>query len=322
MCTANRLLAISLQGNMCVLLSSTSFTHLLLPPPFPSPPFPPPPPRPTPPPPPSDNSSPLMSDLYNWLYPVKELKCGDSSKIIQSLVNLIKGKTPCVSCNKPGKASLPIMTAIRLLLCFVIPPPANTGGCCLELHACTSSLFLSVSLFPFLFRPSFRSSISLVLDPILPSVSHANFCLFNSLFFLPLSCPSKSVSNHWPLYLSVVINHPGAQKADKWAFCIIELIAANALEALISLLVKFYDALLPVWSQRQSLSISHASVLVSLATFALQLLHKLLGSLLKDGDFQFRDMRVATSLLNLHVVLCSAPYSTVATNAAHQVKGM
>ena len=80
-----------------------------------------------------------------------------------------------------------------------------------------------------------------------------------------------------------------------------------------------YDVLLPVWSQRQSLSVSQASTLVSLATVALQLLRQMLGGLIEGEDFQFRDMRVASTLLKLHTVLCSAPYSAVATNAAPEV---
>ena len=43
------------------------------------------------------------------------------------------------------------------------------------------------------------------------------------------------------------------------------------------------------------------------------------GRLIEGEDFQFRDMRVASTLLKLHTVLCSAPYSAVATNAAPEV---
>lgn len=77
---------------------------------------------------------------------------------------------------------------------------------------------------------------------------------------------------------------------------------------------------MPVWSQRQSLSISNASILVSLATFALQLVKELLQSLLENEDYQFRDTRVAATLLRVHMVICSAPYSTVASSAAHEVR--
>lgn len=91
---------------------------------------------------------------------------------------------------------------------------------------------------------------------------------------------------------------------------------------LLSFLNKFSDILLPVWSQRQSLSISNASIVVSLATFALRLLKRLLGSLLECEDYQFRDVRVATVLLRVHMVLCSAPYSSMAISAAHEVRGL
>ena len=48
-----------------------------------------------------DNSSPLMSDLYNWLSPVKELVAGEGvAKVIVSMVNIVKEKIPSISCNK------------------------------------------------------------------------------------------------------------------------------------------------------------------------------------------------------------------------------
>ena len=68
-----------------------------------------------------------MSDLYNWFSPVKELASEESSKVIPALVSLIKEKIPAISCNKPGKACSPIMTAVRILLCYVTPPPAAKG---------------------------------------------------------------------------------------------------------------------------------------------------------------------------------------------------
>jgi len=101
--------------------------------------------------------------------------------------------------------------------------------------------------------------------------------------------------------------------------CLLNLFSANALDTILSLLNKFYDVFLPVWSQRQSLSVSQGSALFSLATVTLQLLRELIGGLMEEEDFQFRDMRVVATLLKLHTVLCSAPYSAVATNAAPEV---
>ena len=114
----------------------------------------------------------------------------------------------------------------------------------------------------------------------------------------------------------------GGKKDPKLTLSLIHLFSCNCLDTLLTFLGKFCDTLLPVWSQRQSLSVSNASVLVSLATCVLQLLKRLLGSLLDSGgeEFQFRDTRVAGMLLRAHMVLCSAPYFTVAINAAHEVR--
>ena len=112
------------------------------------------------------------------------------------------------------------------------------------------------------------------------------------------------------------------RKDPKFTQCILHLFSCNALDTLLTFLNKFSDTVLPVWSQRQSLSISSASILVSLATCVLRLVKQLLGSLLECEDYQFRDTRVAAVLLRVHMVLASAPYSTVAINAAHEVSGM
>ena len=80
-----------------------------------------------------DNSSPLMSDLYNWLSPVKELVAGEGvAKVIVSMVNVVKEKIPSISCNKPGKAGFPITTAIKLLLAYITPPREAKGGSLLQ----------------------------------------------------------------------------------------------------------------------------------------------------------------------------------------------
>lgn len=69
-----------------------------------------------------------MSDLNNWFSPVKELTPGDSAKVIPALVGLIKEKTSSISCSKPGRACSPIMTAIRMLLCYITPDPSAAKG--------------------------------------------------------------------------------------------------------------------------------------------------------------------------------------------------
>ena len=92
------------------------------------------------------------------------------------------------------------------------------------------------------------------------------------------------------------------------------------MEVLIDLLKKLSEVVLPSWCQRQPLTVTHAGSIVNLATFALQLLKVMLTSLLSDGDYQLRDARVVSALLGVHTVLCSAPYSSVISSAAPEVK--
>ena len=110
------------------------------------------------------------------------------------------------------------------------------------------------------------------------------------------------------------------QRDPKWTQAIISLFSSNAMEVLIDLLKKLSDVVLPSWCQRQPLTVTHAGSIVNLATFALQLIKAMLTSLLSDGDYQLRDMRVVSALLALHTVLCSAPYSSVISSAAPEVR--
>ena len=68
-----------------------------------------------------ENSSPTMSDLYNWLHPLKEVSSNDSSKSISSLMGVVKDHTPLLSVHRPGKANSPIITSLRILLTYVRP---------------------------------------------------------------------------------------------------------------------------------------------------------------------------------------------------------
>ena len=113
---------------------------------------------------------------------------------------------------------------------------------------------------------------------------------------------------------------PHIQRDPKWTQAVISLFSSNAMEVLIDLLKKLSEVVLPSWCQRQPLTVTHAGSIVNLATFALQLLKAMLTSLLSDGDYQLRDARVVSALLGVHTVLCSAPYSSVISSAAPEVK--
>ena len=110
---------------------------------------------------------------------------------------------------------------------------------------------------------------------------------------------------------------PQIQSDPKCTQAIISLFSSNAMEVLIE---KLSEVVLPSWCQRQPLTVTHAGSIVNLATFALQLLKVMLTSLLSDGDYQLRDARVVSALLAIHTVLCSAPYSSVISSAAPEVK--
>ena len=74
-----------------------------------------------------ENSSPTMSDLYNWLHPLKEVTSNDSSKSISSLMGVVKDLTPLLSIHRPGKANSPIITSLRILLTYVRPSTLSGG---------------------------------------------------------------------------------------------------------------------------------------------------------------------------------------------------
>lgn len=87
---------------------------------------------------------------------------------------------------------------------------------------------------------------------------------------------------------------------------------------------KLSDAILPVWSQQQALTVQQANILVLLATFSLRimrsLLHELVGGAEEQSGHTYRDTRVVAALLSLHMVLCSAPHSGVISNAGPEVR--
>ncbi len=53
----------------------------------------------------------------------------------------------------------------------------------------------------------------------------------------------------------------------------------------------------------------------------MQVVKVVLVQLLSDGDYQYQDMRVVTALLRVHMVLCSAPQSSVVSHATPEVRG-
>ena len=94
----------------------------------------------------------------------------------------------------------------------------------------------------------------------------------------------------------------------------------GAMETLQTLLQKISDLLLPLWSQRQIIPVALSNNVSMVATFALRLMHAMLGQLVEGEDsFRYQDMRVVTILVTVHAVFCSVPYSTIISNGAQEV---
>ena len=63
-------------------------------------------------------------------------------------------------------------------------------------------------------------------------------------------------------------------------------------------------------------------VVLSVCAGALQLLRTMLTELLRGGAFQFRDARVASVLVHLHMVVCSVPASGRLDGEEVRVQGL
>ena len=177
-------------------------------------------------------------------------------------------------------------------------------------------------MFPFFF--SLLTLTSSSPHPTVPIPSSSSSLLFSSLSGISrnvLLCSTPSLSPPSPP--SPPSPSPpspqGGQKDLKWKEALTTLFSTCAMDILITLLQKLSDVVLPVWGQRQPLTVSQANVLVLIATFALRVAQTLLSELLSSGDHQYRDTRIIGTLLSLHMVLCSAPHSTIISNAAPDV---
>lgn len=110
------------------------------------------------------------------------------------------------------------------------------------------------------------------------------------------------------------------QKELKWQENIIALFSTAAMETLQTLLQKISDLFLPLWSQRQIIPVALSNNVSIVATFAIRLMHAMLGLLAEgEGSFRYRDMRVVTVLITVHAVFCSIPYSSIISNTASEV---
>ncbi|KAM4688810.1 protein virilizer homolog isoform 2-T2 [Discoglossus pictus] len=102
----------------------------------------------------------------------------------------------------------------------------------------------------------------------------------------------------------------GQQKDLKWNLAVIQLFSAEGLDTFIRILQKMNSILLQPWRLHVNLGTTlYKAITISVARCTLSLLKTMLTELLRGGSFEFKDMRVPSTLVTLHILLCSIPLS-------------
>eukprot|EP00731_Ephydatia_muelleri_P026955 Em0018g1055a len=111
-------------------------------------------------------------------------------------------------------------------------------------------------------------------------------------------------------------------KELKWTDELINLFSAGAMEVLIGLFQKLTELVLPMWRQRLPLPAGNANILVLIAKFGLQLVKSLLSEVLSESASSYKDTRILKTLLSLHTIFCSIPFSSVISNAVPELQNL
>uniref|UniRef100_A0A8C5B3W2 Vir like m6A methyltransferase associated n=1 Tax=Gadus morhua TaxID=8049 RepID=A0A8C5B3W2_GADMO len=116
----------------------------------------------------------------------------------------------------------------------------------------------------------------------------------------------------------------GQQKDLKWSLAGVQLFSAEGLDTCVRVLQKLCGVLLQPWRVHGPVGPTPAQrcVVLSVCAGALQLLRTMLTELLRGGAFQFRDARVASVLVHLHMVVCSVPASGRLDGEEVRVQGL
>ncbi|XP_069587813.1 protein virilizer homolog [Ranitomeya imitator] len=100
----------------------------------------------------------------------------------------------------------------------------------------------------------------------------------------------------------------GQQKDLKWNLAVIQLFSAEGLDTFIRILQKMNSILIQPWRLHVNLGTTlYKAVTISSARCSLSLLKTMLTELLRGGSFEVKDMRVPSTLVTLHMLLCSIP---------------
>uniref|UniRef100_A0A8C4XXP3 Vir like m6A methyltransferase associated n=1 Tax=Gopherus evgoodei TaxID=1825980 RepID=A0A8C4XXP3_9SAUR len=102
----------------------------------------------------------------------------------------------------------------------------------------------------------------------------------------------------------------GQQKDLKWNLAVIQLFSAEGMDTFIRVLQKLNSILIQPWRLHVNMGTTlHRVTTISMARCTLNLLRTMLTELLRGGSFEFKDMRVPSALVSLHMLLCSIPLS-------------
>uniref|UniRef100_A0A7M4E1V2 Vir like m6A methyltransferase associated n=1 Tax=Crocodylus porosus TaxID=8502 RepID=A0A7M4E1V2_CROPO len=102
----------------------------------------------------------------------------------------------------------------------------------------------------------------------------------------------------------------GQQKDLKWNLAVIQLFSAEGMDTFIRVLQKLNSILIQPWRLHVNMGTTvHRVTTISMARCTLTLLKTMLTELLRGGSFEFKDMRVPSALVSLHMLLCSIPLS-------------
>ncbi|CAB1334663.1 unnamed protein product, partial [Coregonus sp. 'balchen'] len=102
----------------------------------------------------------------------------------------------------------------------------------------------------------------------------------------------------------------GQQRDLKWSLAGVQLFSGEGLDMCVCVLQKLCSVLLPAWRVHGHMGPTpQRCMILGMCANTLRLLRTMLTELLRSGAFQFRDTRVASTLVTLHMVVCSAPAS-------------
>ncbi|XP_074540044.1 protein virilizer homolog isoform X2 [Halichoeres trimaculatus] len=102
----------------------------------------------------------------------------------------------------------------------------------------------------------------------------------------------------------------GQQRDLKWSLAGVQLFSGEGLDMCVRVLQKLCSVLLQPWRVHGHMGPTpQRCMILSICISTLRLLRTMLMELLRGGAFQFRDTRVASVLVSLHMIVCSIPAS-------------